>query len=646
MAPFAPFDLLDDRLLSQILLRCRAADLRPLTKTCHRFRESIECHAFRQERIRTEWAEVATVVWTSKRRYCEDIGTHRSDYTDSAFDNNFADDDVSEESSCDDSNFDFSECGCLYDENGRIAQPGTSQNTIDLMVDETIVGRAEYALVKRRYAASFALDQWDDSIGGLFFNYAGRPKISIVKKAMKHGAGQRQAILFISMVRWEEEYRNNSYIGAKAFRSFLVDDSRLAGQWSACFYIADSAMQLTATDEITCHQVQDPKQPRMHLLTQEDHQTNDEWYSRQDQLRTQDMRQFFRAGFQQVEEILQKSECRVVFAVPFQLQGPLSTAIAADSVVAYEFPPLIQQCKSSADQELNTIITTACVGKDTFERDTPHQLYTLETVSTPYVQYQIDDLTRKPDVVKDSIEWAKRKVMESKQELVALERRLEAGINIPANEGLSRAARTRLANYEAAYGQTLESPEGSRPYYGAVYNIVVSQEQEMYQSWIDHLLHDASGKIKILVEEHGATILGSNVVHTCVSYGDIDILMLILEFLPKCRIKEVINSRDPRGWTPLMRAARSGRTNAIEEKQILLMIEKLLHLGADKDMVDSSGFTATDHFGYKTDDDSLTTRIQRLLEPSGGPAFSDRPSHESDNDMSSSDSDNDNDEDD
>jgi hypothetical protein len=53
------------------------------------------------------------------------------------------------------------------------------------------------------------------------------------KKAMKHGAG-RQHILYISMFRWEEECRNNSYIGAKALRSILVD-SRLAVQWSACF---------------------------------------------------------------------------------------------------------------------------------------------------------------------------------------------------------------------------------------------------------------------------------------------------------------------------------------------------------------------------------------------------------------------------
>jgi hypothetical protein len=617
---FAPFDSLDDRLLSQILLRCRAADLRPLTRTCQRFREAIDCQAFRQERIRTEWAEVTSEVWTSKRRYREDIENDRSYYTSDAIDNSFADDSS-------DSEFDFSETGVLYNKNGRIAQPGTSQNTIDLIVDRKIVGRAEYALVERTFAASFALGKWDDSIGAHFFSYTGRPKFSVVKKAMKHRDG-RQNILYISMFRWEEEYRNNSYVGAKAIRSFLLD-SRLAGQWSACFYIADSARQITAKDEITCHQVQDPRQPRTHLLIKEDHQKNDEWHSRQDKLRIQDMRQFFRAGFQQVEEILKKSQCRVVFAVPSQLQGPLSTAIAADSVVAYEVPTWLQ-CKSSADQELNTIITCACIPKYEFER------------SIAMTASKIDDLTRKPDVAKDSVEWAKRKVMESKQELAALEH-LEGGINLPAKEGLSRA-RTRLAKYEAAYGQTLESPEGSRPYWEAVYNIVVSKKVEENQSWIDKLLHDASEKIKIMVEEHGATILGSNLVHTCAANGDIDMLMLILEYSPKCRMEEVINSRDHLGLTPLMRAASSGSTHGIEGRQILPMLEKLLHLGADKDVVDNYGMTAFTQFAYSmADDDGLMSRIKRLLEP----AFSVRPSNdESDNDMSSSDSDNDEEEDD
>jgi hypothetical protein len=195
---FAPFDLLDDRLLGQILLRCRAADLRPLTRTCQRLRAAIDCKAFRQERIRTEWAEVTSAVWTSDMRYREDTGNVASDR------GNSFDYDSSE---CD-TLFDFAEAGFVYNKKGRMTQSGTSQNTIDLIVDKKIVGRAEYALVKRKYAGRFALDKWDDSIGGLFFGFKGRPKISVVKKAMKHGAG-RKDILYISMFRWEEEYRTS-----------------------------------------------------------------------------------------------------------------------------------------------------------------------------------------------------------------------------------------------------------------------------------------------------------------------------------------------------------------------------------------------------------------------------------------------------
>jgi hypothetical protein len=72
----------------------------------------------------------------------------------------------------------------------------------------------------------------------------------------------------------------------------------------------------------------------------------------------------------------------------------------------------------------------------------------------------------------------------------------------------------------------------------------------------------------------------------------------------------------------------------------------LLYLGADKDMVDYPGIaTATIKFEYESSwarDSSLISRIKRLIEPRGGPAFSNRPSSESDTNinMSSSDSDN------
>jgi hypothetical protein len=197
----------------------------------------IDCQAFRQERIRTEWAEVTSAVWTSKRRFSEDhTGNDRSEYgtdDDTVYnDTRF----VLHDSTKLDHIFDVSPDAVFYDENGRIAQPGTSQNTIDLMVDQTIVGRAEYALVKRRFAARFALDKkWDTDIGRHFFHrLTGRQKISVVKKAMQDdgcaGRQQQDNILFISMFRWEEEYRNNSYIGARALRSFLVDSAGFEGK--------------------------------------------------------------------------------------------------------------------------------------------------------------------------------------------------------------------------------------------------------------------------------------------------------------------------------------------------------------------------------------------------------------------------------
>jgi hypothetical protein len=222
----------DDRLLlGQVLLRCPSARIaggRCVTPV-GAFGRVIDCQAFRQNREpATEWAEVTSAVWTSQRRLSEDhTGNDRSEYgTD---DDDTADNDttrfVLHDSSKLDHIFDVSpeDADIFYDENGRIAQPGTSQNTIDLMVwtvDQTIVGRAEYALVKTQICNPVCLGQ---VLGygyrtTLFQRLTGRPKISVVQKAMPDdGCAGRQDnnILFISMFRWEEEYRNNSYIGAR-----------------------------------------------------------------------------------------------------------------------------------------------------------------------------------------------------------------------------------------------------------------------------------------------------------------------------------------------------------------------------------------------------------------------------------------------
>lgn len=105
---------------------------------------------------------------------------------------------------------------------------------------------------------------------------------------------------------------------------------------------------------------------------------------------------------------------------------------------------------------------------------------------------------------------------------------------------------------------------------------------------------------------------------------------VLLQKVPKSELPIVLNRLDESGTTSLMKAANAGFNDYQRQYR---MIEKLLMLGADKDIVDVLGETALGKFFHreigrnqyaKSSQEQLwAVRTERLLRPVDGPTTAD-----------------------
>jgi hypothetical protein len=184
--------------------------------------------------------------------------------------------------------------------------------------------------------------------------------------------------------------------------------------------------------------------------------------------------------------------------------------------------------------------------------------------------------------------------------------------------------------------------------------------------------HDADVKAEVanMVGRNNdrASIKDSNAVHACAANMTPDYIDLLLEFVPDAvEQRLVLNKRDAGGLTPLMAAVvspHSSSSKSMARNARFQMAEKLIHLGADKNITDAAtGETALgkyrrmkrsmsdfrnmigmQHNHSRTDVD-LESRLEELLRPVGGPTAADDAYLDDNNSNNSDDDENDNDDD-
>ena len=146
-------------------------------------------------------------------------------------------------------------------------------------------------------------------------------------------------------------------------------------------------------------------------------------------------------------------------------------------------------------------------------------------------------------------------------------------------------------------------------------------------------------KVSQLVEKAGPeVIMNSEAIHACAFNLQPEYIELLLEFVPECKKRQVINKLDLNGETPLRTAAMNGMFSSIYPDIRFKTCQKIIDLGGDRNLVDSAGLTALGKFrkadwdrggassqanpNYRVQVESALA-LEELLRPTLGPTAAD-----------------------
>jgi hypothetical protein len=449
-----------------------------------------------------------------------------------------------------------------------------------------------------------------------------------------------------------------------------------------------------------------------------------DWKERLHNLAKDDLRPFLRSGFQQAVDSVNHSDCFYIFAVPAFLRSgrPMLSHKEALAVKIVDKKDLSSSTSSSSssveimsgkDSKLLSFMMRSCAKRsvlcetirrkqavspptreqfaECFDSEMAGMGALLEEVDA--YEKIVEEQRRKNDEAMEQIVQARAEIEERKrlvskcstivERLDDAERIVYQGwmVQLQQNEAslesestllkdkvsrteecLQKIAETResadslLSKREATIEEAGQEAVSARDEAIATARTAVTQHDAEVKAEVDNMIRD------------GASIQNSNAIHACAANMTPEYIDLLLEFVPDDvnERRSVLNNPDSAGLTPLMAAAATATSSSavsIASNARFQMAEKLIDLGADKNITDASGETAlgkyrrmkrsmTDfrnmfglqqHHHHRADTDSdhrEHSRLGQLLRPFGGPTAADTAYLDDD------DSSNDNDDDD
>jgi hypothetical protein len=604
------FGILDEDSLRQVLLRTCASDHEALRKACPELSRVLDSDNFHRERIQNEWAEVE-VALVEDETSSEDEGSVVSD-------------------------------SALYG-----APSGTVlKREFCINVDGKKAGDGSVTLISRNtnrfHEICDAISQDLQVVSCCFFDTRGGPRVTSVKDAIdSQPANRDKGFLYIHKFMWDRAIDRDSksaWLGATAIRSLLLKESRLRGNWTVAIYIPEAEGYYEEEDLSTSFDIEAMDRGEafgfgeedQRTRCAEDQRTRDEWQKRLLDLMELDMQQFFLAGFRQVKETVRKSNCYYVFAVPAFLESPM---LSSEETAAVEV------LRKPADITLKPPTGVNNVFLDFIKRTcSEHQA----------LKDKIKNAPPTDDTVTRTTENYRRNSEEFRQ--------IEA-----MNDVMKEQINARLAKMKEWLSNTDDSDPRGRDIHQMVQEseAAIQEMERVRQEATKDIVRRAlqEGAVAVIAESEakltaitskvrsetsrfrgdGATLKDSNVVHACACYQNVEYLDLLLESAPASERLEIVNYLDDNGDTPLMVAAGSGVGSAETRYRVL---EKLIDLGADKNIVDASGETALGSYrGQRqrkndflntfrltsqiAEDATFDQRLELLLQPSGGPTSAD-----------------------
>ena len=608
----SPFELLDDDSLRAILLRTQATDHPNLRLSCKRFDHILNSVDFRKERSYLGYAEVKVELLDSfdqYKRYHKEMmndgvyGDERDRQPPSRLDDEFLKefDQLGKKDEYGSHEFDAQDFRIFVDgvplhKNRRSRERQNSEFRLTLQ------------RLSRRGSFYELCDVYSDELvrmGTSLFTNHGRPKANSIKKALQDNDNNRP-ILYISTFELPFEYRStSSTVGPLILQEIL---KVFKEEYSLAIYIPWYEPQYSLEEYNKyryAEKVRSGELTEQHVLEEA---KQGEHFRK---LTHQDIRQFFRAGFQQVHDSkIMEGKTYYLFVTRSDARESLLTAEEALELQITS-PPPPPPPRTGLTLELWKLMKKKC---SFYNREMNGPIKSLRgdmnvnQALLPFLREQGLYLTEK-------------QVADSRSEKMQL---LKDRMRRELLDGLNAERRQKLTEAEAELDDYIEKGFDE----------------------IKTILDECTTS-----EERFRLILNSHSVHACAANGCLPLLNKILGYLPEPaqQSKVVLNHPDDVGFTPIMivaeMASRKKSTHEIEES--IELIEALITLGADKNFVHAySGRSALGTFreglqskmsfnaayGYLRPEEVLPDvakdRMESVLMPEDGPTEADEDAFE------------------
>ncbi|GAX10777.1 hypothetical protein FisN_UnNu010 [Fistulifera solaris] len=613
---------LHDDALMTVLLRTRASDHANLRRSCKRIRDMIDSFQFRKERGVQGFAEVDVDLLSGFEQYQlskKSLGEHPPSEEDDSF---YAQ---------------YDTLGYIYEYGDYSFETDCFRVFVDGRPLHKLRRREEFNLHVRLLplCAPFwelcdCYNQTLCDLGTLLFTNKGKPKVASIKNALTcDDFCASHNLLYIQDFVLPFEYRFiESTVGPLLIKGVL---KLFLDFYSITMYVPYRETQFTVeeadAERNTRFRFDEEK-------TDEDIQAEEERQIRNDRCKHQDMRQFFRAGFQQVNDqlVVEKSDYSYVFAIPEVTGEPILSLEETLKIPIARKTPTRPEPRGLAREFWLLVGKQICEWNVMTEELKDLRIPPLEK---PLFAQMIDDFNGNVQQLKDQEDGLSNSIQERAQmdkDVSTLEESRE--IVRTSRRDLEEKINTLCTTLQSGFAEALNRKEAE-----------MKTWQDKARKDLKTVLEKAENTLQLFYE--------SDAIHVAAAGKNLDLLLMLLEFVPDSDRPMAVNALDRLGLTPLMVLATIAPSAGLTKCRQTM--EAVINMGADTSIVHSiNGLSALGHFRDSHEQEERhrilfglpepsvelkeeVVRIEALLRPADGPTAADEAILETRKDADSND---------
>ncbi|EJK72416.1 hypothetical protein THAOC_06057 [Thalassiosira oceanica] len=431
------------------------------------------------------------------------------------------------------------------------------------------------------HAAADAHSRELQEVGWRVCDSRGRPQLRSIKEADKDGSAKFGGYIHVVEVNiTNDAYKKNTNVVGHALRAALTLPE-LRNKWTLATAMADARLFMSKDDANRKREVarkldwQDSGEDIVALM--EEKQRLEIRFKECGAL---DARAFMRVGYRQIPEVVgsDRHQPAWLFALPSFLDGPL---LSHDDVM-----------------EMKLI-----------ELDLPQEPINADKILFDIVKRALNDRKQKAD----SVAYLERDMNKRKQ--LSKHQWDESSSNIESFAELTEATDERLRQLEdmmretngESISQVTNQLSELRSQLENLKNLQKKQATTFEEYWDEHTENenrhisnlnaellkvdeDLKGQVASLVNERGASIRKSYVLHCSARFLYMGHFDFLLQLVPKSERAQAVNDLDTNGSTPL-HCVVMGMPELSDAKNYHDAVRHLIDLGADKGVTDASGRT-------------------------------------------------------